>query len=284
MRAAGFFFLATGATAQSISYVYTATFTETAIAYFNYTTCPCPTSSTVFSTFTTTTAGPSSGMTTTTPYSSILLPSDTIVPSSLVSTSAPPASSGPVVLTTSTTTTTTSSGAPVVTNLAYINAILRHHNIHRQNHTAVALVWNPTMAEYAREIAETCVYGHVTSVGGGGYGQNIGAGFPATPLGMGQFITEGLYNSEVNNYHYYGGEPDVTTLNQWGHFSQIVWKGSASVGCYTADCSSGGLTNAGPPIPPYFTVCNYAPPGNVLGAFAANVGVSIGLPTVHADY
>ena len=82
---------------------------------------------------------------------------------------------------------------------------------------------------------------------------------------MGNFVTEGLYNSEVNNYIYYGGEPDVSTLNGWGHFSQIVWKGSTSVGCYTADCSSGGLMNTDPWIPPYFTVCNYAPPGKSYG-------------------
>jgi hypothetical protein len=80
---------------------------------------------------------------------------------------------------------------------------------------------------------------------------------------MGDFVTEGLYNGEVNNYHYYGGEPEVNTLGQWGHFSQIVWKGSTRVGCYTADCSSGGLGNAGPPISPYFTVCNYQPAGTL---------------------
>ena len=56
-------------------------------------------------------------------------------------------------------------------------------------------------------------------------------------------------------------EPDVSTLNQWGHFSQIVWKGSSSVGCYTADCSATGLGNTGGGIPPYFTVCNYSPAG-----------------------
>jgi hypothetical protein len=140
------------------------------------------------------------------------------------------------------------------------------------------------MADIARQIAETCVYGHVTNINGGGYGQNIGAGYPATPLGMGSFITEGLYNGEVNSYVYFGMEPDLSTFGEWGHFTQIVWKSSSSVGCYTADCSATGLVNAGPPIPPYFTVCNYEPAGNFVGSFAANVGVSIGLQTVHADY
>ncbi|KIW34537.1 uncharacterized protein PV07_01314 [Cladophialophora immunda] len=278
MRALIPLFLVAGATAQSISFVYTATFTETAFEFVTLTTCPCPTSTTGLSTLQTTTPVP----TTTTTMSGPILPSDTITPTSSTITSASVSNTPGSSL--STLSTTTSSGIPVVTNDAYINAVLRHHNIHRSNHSADPLVWSSSLADTARVIAETCVYGHVTNVNGGGYGQNIGAGYPATPLGMGQFITEGLYNSEVNNYIYYGTEPNISTLNQWGHFTQIVWKSTNSVGCYTADCSSGGLTNAGPPIPPYFTVCNYAPPGNLIGSFAPNIGVSIGLATVYGDY
>lgn len=109
-------------------------------------------------------------------------------------------------------------------------------------------------------IASSCIYGHNVTAGGGGYGQNIGAGFLSTA--MGQFITEGLYNSEVNNYIYFGEEPDLSKLSLWGHFTQIVWKSSLTVGCYTNDCSATGLQNAAG-IPPYFTVCNYAPPGKL---------------------
>jgi len=108
-----------------------------------------------------------------------------------------------------------------------------------------------------QEIANTLSH---SDVGGGGYGQNIGAGYSGTPLSMGQFITEGLYNSEVNHYTAYGSEPNLADFGMWGHFTQVVWKNTDSVGCYTADCTSSGLANA-PSIPPYFTVCNYAPPG-----------------------
>lgn len=101
---------------------------------------------------------------------------------------------------------------------------------------------------------------------------------------MGAFVTEGLYNGEVNNYVYYGEEPNLNTLNGWGHFTQIVWKSTAAVGCYTADCSATGLQGVGGNIQPYFTVCNYAPPGNFIGQFTPNVGVSIGLPSIDATY
>ncbi|KAK6079449.1 scp-like extracellular protein [Seiridium cupressi] len=181
----------------------------------------------------------------------------------------------------STTASATSTVGPVVTNQAYIDTIIRHHNAHRTNHSAAAVVWSSSLADTARIIASSCVYRHNTTVNGGGYGQNIGAGFAATA--MGQFVTEALYNGEVNAYTYYGGEPDVSTVGQWGHFSQIVWKGTSSVGCYTYDCSSAGLQNA-VGIPPEFTVCNYAPAGNVLGSFDANVSPGLGEPTIYADY
>lgn len=62
---------------------------------------------------------------------------------------------------------------------------------------------------------------------------------------MGNFVTEGLYNSEVNHYTAYGSEPVIGDFTMWGHFTQVVWKSTDSVGCYTADCTAGGLANAG---------------------------------------
>ncbi|KAK6373619.1 hypothetical protein LTS17_008111 [Exophiala oligosperma] len=281
MRFPWIFGLVVGAAAQtSVSYSVTATVTATAIV--TVTTCPCTIPTT----------------------SSILIPGGTITPSSSISsittttrttgnpsspatsTSASSSSGSGMSSPSSSTSsaTSTASGTPIPTYDAYINAILIHHNYHRQNHSAVPLTWSVALAATAQQIAETCVYGHVTNLNGGGYGQNIGAGYPGTPLGMGAFITEGLYNGEVNNYVYYGEEPDLSTLDQWGHFTQVVWKNTAAVGCYTADCSATGLQGVGPNVQPYFTVCNYAPPGNFIGQFAPNVGVPIGLPSIDATY
>lgn len=178
--------------------------------------------------------------------------------------------------------TTTSATSAVVTNQAYIDTILRHHNVHRANHSANALTWSPNLAAIAQEIGSSCVYAHDLVTGGGGYGQNIGYGF--RPVNMGQFVTTGLYNSEVNSYTYFGGEPDINTLSQWGHFSQIVWQDTTEVGCYTYDCSATGLQNTVSNSLPYFTVCNYAPRGNIIGSFEENVLVSLGLPSVDATY
>ena len=46
------------------------------------------------------------------------------------------------------------------TSPTYKALVLQHHNIHRQNHSAVDLVWNDTMAKYAETTAKTCVWEH----------------------------------------------------------------------------------------------------------------------------
>ena len=42
----------------------------------------------------------------------------------------------------------------------YQQLALDHHNVHRANHSATDLVWNSTLADYAKTTAETCVYDH----------------------------------------------------------------------------------------------------------------------------
>lgn len=101
---------------------------------------------------------------------------------------------------------------------------------------------------------------------GGGYGQNIAAGVDGDSVA--RVITDMFYNGEVNYYeNLYGQEsPDMSNFESWGHFSQIVWATTTKVGCATQYCS-GGLANTGSNVPPYFTVCNYDPPGNYAGEY-----------------
>ena len=95
---------------------------------------------------------------------------------------------------------------------------------------------------------------------GGGYGQNIAAGVESGNVSA--IITDLFYNGEIGYYgDMYGSEPSMTNFEEWGHFSQIVWKGTKSVGCATQHCTN-GLGNVGSNVAPYFTVCNYGPPGN----------------------
>ena len=112
--------------------------------------------------------------------------------------------------------------------------------------------------------------------GGGGYGQNIAGGIPAGNITA--LLTNEFYNREFPFYPEFGtNNPNKALFENWGHFSQIVWNSTTSVGCYTEvcspprasalDCKPDGtsyLTNVpcgNGGIPAIFTVCNYYPSG-----------------------
>ena len=42
----------------------------------------------------------------------------------------------------------------------YHGLTLLHHNVHRTNHSAAALEWNQTLADFAKTTAQTCVWQH----------------------------------------------------------------------------------------------------------------------------
>ncbi|CAG7916494.1 unnamed protein product [Penicillium olsonii] len=164
--------------------------------------------------------------------------------------------------------TSTSAAAAATPTNAYQETILYNHNVHRSNHSASSVTWSGSLESSARTLAERCVYQHDTSIAGGGYGQNIGYGVGESSIG--EMITNLMYNDEMMFFaDLYGkASPDMSNFDAWGHFSQIVWKGTEEVGCATVVCPS--LGNAGGSNVP-FTVCNYSPAGNYDGEYADNV-------------
>ncbi|KAL8996180.1 MAG: hypothetical protein Q9169_004246 [Polycauliona sp. 2 TL-2023] len=177
----------------------------------------------------------------------------------------------------------------------YKSAVLEHHNIHRSNHSADPLQWDDTLASYAEQVAKKCVYDHDRTPGGGGYGQNIAAGTPATQVA--KILTNAFYNDEIEAYPGYDSDsPDMTNFHVWGHFSQMVWSDTTKVGCYSYNCNPAGKVeldcdpstgasylgktgcgNGG--MYPVFTVCNYSPPGNYAGQYK-KIKAPLGQPTV----
>ncbi|KAM5474934.1 hypothetical protein McanCB56680_001390 [Microsporum canis] len=153
-----------------------------------------------------------------------------------------------------------------------------HHNVHRSNHSASDLTWDSTLENYARQLAESCSYGHNTEIGGGGYGQNIGyqSGFN----NVGALITNSMYNEEFMYFEGNYGMNNPSNFHAWGHLTQIIWKATTHVGCFTANCPNlGGQASARNAL---YTVCNYSPAGNVVGRYADNVHPPLGQPVVVA--
>lgn len=156
------------------------------------------------------------------------------------------------------------------------SACLDHHNVHRSNHSAPALEWDDTLASYAANTANGCVFEHDMKQGGGGYGQNLASWGTSGDMddlkikaaAMG--ITNQWYNDEMGNWGTYGQDnpPSGQSLNSYGHFTQVVWKSSTKVGCATVKCPSGTVLNG---FPSWYTVCNYSPPGNFGGQYGDNV-------------
>ncbi len=62
-----------------------------------------------------------------------------------------------------------------------------------------------------------------------------------------------------------------------GHFTQLVWKGTVSVGCGREDCAGRGGVGG------WLVVCEYWPRGNVEGEFREEVGRAVGGFEVEGD-
>ncbi|MCJ1477303.1 Mucin-2 [Lambiella insularis] len=164
-----------------------------------------------------------------------------------------------------------------VTDPTYTAIALAHHNVHRANHTADAVTYNSTLASWAQAKANSCVWNEDMPEGAAGVGMNIAQGTVLFPGNLGSVISDMWYNGELALFPGYNNPNlDVTSpaFQNWGHFSQVVWKGTTQIGCGSAPCGSSTSIGSG-----YFVACMYGPPGNYVGDFT-QVGEPLGHPTV----
>lgn len=141
-------------------------------------------------------------------------------------------------------------GAVSGSDTAFASAILKAHNTYRAQHDTPALSWNQGAYEYAQNNADNYDCSGILTHTHGQYGENLAAGFKDGPSAVKAWYDEG----ETYNYQ---------SANTYDHFTQVVWKGSTGVGCAYKDCRA---ENWG-----LYIVCEYDPPGNVIGKNAANV-------------
>lgn len=137
-----------------------------------------------------------------------------------------------------------------------IQTFLNAHNTFRAKHGAAPLVWDNLLASKAQQWAAGCKFQHS---GGklGPYGENLAAG-----TGSAYDIRAAIksWTDEVSSYNPNNPVPS--------HFTQVVWKSTKKVGCGVQMCK--GIFDPKFGLAKY-VVCEYSPPGNVIGHFKENV-------------
>ncbi len=132
------------------------------------------------------------------------------------------------------------------------------------------LTWNPIAAQVALNYAMKCNYEHnanrnsdYTALGGsGGLGENIAAGAPSLTIAS----ANSGWIGEDANYDYTSNTCNTGAMMnlECGHYTQIVWKTTTSVGCALVTCTTNSPFPAQYGTSWGFAVCDYAPPGNIV--------------------
>ncbi len=138
------------------------------------------------------------------------------------------------------------------------NDCVKAHNQFRAKHGVPPLKGDPKLVEIARKRAKTNADADNMSHNGkpNGVGENLawrsgGVSSCSEPVSS--------WYSEIKKYNFKDPNPKFSTAT--GHFTQVVWKSTTSVGCASAKSRSNKI----------YTACNYQPAGNFAGKFKENV-------------
>ncbi|MEO7034731.1 MAG: CAP domain-containing protein [Polyangiaceae bacterium] len=114
------------------------------------------------------------------------------------------------------------------------------------------LGWSAELAATAQAWAAGCKFQH----SGGKYGEDLyaSAGQAVTP----QAVVDS-WVGEAKDYDYAAN----SCSGVCGHYTQVVWRDSAKLGCGVTNCSTNSPFNGFPDW--QIWVCNYDPPGNFNG-------------------
>lgn len=169
----------------------------------------------------------------------------------------------------------TTSAASASSATDFDSTCLYHHNVHRANHSAPDVTYDSGLAASAQVLSDRCSNAHDVTINGGGYGQNIasygstGDSSLAIDTLIASVITNMWYNGEAALYDSFYGQANPTdNFENWGHFSQVVWKSTTKIGCGATLCAPGTIFDG---LSTWFAVCNYETAGNVAGEYATNV-------------
>jgi pathogenesis-related protein 1 len=128
--------------------------------------------------------------------------------------------------------------------------IVAAHNKYRSKVKVPDIQWSDELAVVAQKWAnhlakKSCRMKHSNN---GKYGENIyWSSYESTP--------EEVVDSWGSEKKYYKGGKINRKVYKYGHYTQMVWAKTKFVGCGRAKCRNGAE----------IWVCNYSPPGNIIG-------------------
>ena len=118
------------------------------------------------------------------------------------------------------------------------------------------LTWSTYAAQAAEAWARQCNWSHDPQLGALGLGQNLYASTfaPTAEAVVASWVSEAAdYDRAANT---------CASGKVCGHYTQVVWRSTRSVGCAIVSCSTGSPFGQGSW---WYAACDYAPPGNFVG-------------------
>lgn len=103
-----------------------------------------------------------------------------------------------------------------------MSPLLDRHNYYRTMHQAGDLCWDASLASHAQQDSSRIGCGDMVHAQGEGVGENLMDGQSTGTAAA----VDGWYN-EISQYDW----SDPVFKNTTGHFTQVVWKGSTTLGC-----------------------------------------------------
>ena len=154
---------------------------------------------------------------------------------------------------------------------ALCNAAVAKHNEYRKIHSIPNMIissdLNKTAQSWAEYLASSGNFQHSDPSQRNNAGENLYVSYTTAPtINITTLAKEAVkdWYDEVSKYDY--NQPGFSSTT--GHFTQVVWKNSTTLGCGVAQ---GVKTLDGIAYNAFYVVCQYAPAGNVQGQFHNNV-------------
>ncbi|PWZ15818.1 Pathogenesis-related protein 1 [Zea mays] len=126
------------------------------------------------------------------------------------------------------------------------------HNAARADVGVKSVSWNDSLATYAESYAETRQDDCQLKFSDGPYGENLFWGAAGTNWTAADVV--GLWVAQKQYYDH--ASNTCAAGKKCGAYTQVVWRGTTSIGCAAVVCSNEGGV---------FAICSYNPPGNLDG-------------------